>query len=743
MGERTSREVAAYVPGFAPEQAAGLGSGVTPGSFDPAAGGYPAPSPSALPLDWWRCVRATPVSGRYGGKMGAPNAGKFALDLRVDVDQRDANSPVMNRVSGDVYEISTLQWLGRTVQWRVYRESWIVDNPSVTWTRCGVGIKGSVRYWKGAHTTTQVEIQIPWNWGQVGPAEVKFTDGLGGSSTYNCAKQSTAFRDVMLEVDVCKSINSEPILPSYDTHSHASRPPDLAQRLLNIEQVYREAGIEITIDAARSIIDDSAAGFSSWSAAELHDAMEQYFSGIVGTWPKWSVWCLLASTFDLPSVGGVMFDAADQYGGAGKSPERQGCAVFRNHPWFNDLVANPGNGAQAAAMRQLLYTYVHEIGHVFNFLHSWDKNRPDALSWMNYDWKYDERNGEGSFWTNFRMRFDDEELLHLRHGDRAAVIMGGDPWASGAHLETPAGAMVDLVGQAPVELLLRSKGYFQFMEPVSVEFRLRNGSDLPLELDLQLHPEYGNTIVYIRRPNGQILEYSPILCRLATPEPKPLKPQGAAPGEDRYSQNVALSYGRYGYYFDEPGEYVLRAVYQGAGGLVIPSNLHRIRIGRPFSVEEERLAQDFFGYEAGMALYLNGSSSPFLSNGMATIEDMAERFEKQSVGAQLALVLAENLTQPFYRVKGTKLVKARAAKPDQALALTTRALEQHKRDPSTFTNLGYHALRRTRADVMVTLGVKDQAEKELQTLVKDLKKQGVHEPVLAEISAYAETLVGA
>jgi hypothetical protein len=81
------------------------------------------------------------------------------------------------------------------------------------------------------------------------------------------------------------------------------------------------------------------------------------------------------------------------------------------------------------------------MGHAFNFLHSWDKNRPDALSRMNYDWKYDNRNGTDSFWGNFRMRFDDKDLLHMRPGDRAAVIRGDDPWASGGHLEAAPGAV--------------------------------------------------------------------------------------------------------------------------------------------------------------------------------------------------------------------------------------------------------------------------------------------------------------
>ena len=178
---------------------------------------------------------------------------------------------------------------------------------------------------------------------------------------------------------------------------------------------------------------------------------------------------------------------------------------------------------------------------------------------------------------------------------------------SGATSECASTTRSEITGKTPVELLLRSKNYFQFMEPVSVEFRIRNIADLPLEMDAQLNPEYGGVTVYIRRPDGRILEYSPILCKLANPDLKVLKPrQGSIKGEDRHSQVVLLSYGGGGHYFNEPGEYIIRAVYQGAGDVLIPSNLHRIRIGRPFSEDEERIAQDYFSNDAGMALSENG-----------------------------------------------------------------------------------------------------------------------------------------
>lgn len=60
------------------------------------------PGPDLPPIDW-RCVFHGPVSGRYEGGTGVPTILGPVLDLRVDVDRRYANSPVLNKVSGDIY----------------------------------------------------------------------------------------------------------------------------------------------------------------------------------------------------------------------------------------------------------------------------------------------------------------------------------------------------------------------------------------------------------------------------------------------------------------------------------------------------------------------------------------------------------------------------------------------------------------------------------------------------------------
>jgi hypothetical protein len=708
--------------------------------------GLPQPGPfpwPPRPPEFWRCWRRRGVSGRYDGVRSGFFLLGGTLDLRVDIDQRfSAESPVMNRVSGDFYVTRFVREIGLTGLNRTYVSSWIVDAPQVTWGFCSVTITGSVRYWQGTHPATSVSITIPWSYGAIGTGTATFTSGgspLG--ATYTLTYRSDHFREVNMEIDFCASVNAAPQVPSYGTVWHNNRPADTADRTLTIESAYRETGVGVTIDPGHAIIDDSAPGFTSWSPAELHDAMATNFSQYSGTWPSWNLWGLLAGTFETPSVGGVMFDAAAGFGGAGQAPERQGFAVFRNHTWFDDLVVGtPSNQDQARAMRQFLYTWVHEAGHAYNLLHSWNKARSSALSWMNYDWKYDQINGPDSFWAGFRFRFDDEELIHVRHGDRASVIMGGDPWASGGHLESPPGAMAASEPNTDVEFLVRSKTHFAFMEPVEVEFRLRNLSAASVPIDARLDPRYGTTTVFVQRPDGSRVLFETAFCVYGTPELVELEPHpssGSPEGPDRISALVPLTFGVGGFTFDVPGPYLIRAVYQGAQCFTT-SNTHRVYVGYPTGTDEDRFAPDFFSHDVGLALALGGSMSPHLSEGLDTLRAAADRFADQELGVKAAAFVARSVGNDFYRSDSQDvLVRHHKADPQEALAVTQGALDAYRERGAKTDNLAYTQLVDLRAQFHVDAGQPDVAANEVNALADDLQSRGANGNVIAEVRSLA------
>lgn len=704
--------------------------------------GAPEPSGQSSLLPPWLCRRRGPVSGRYGG-----TSGRTYLDLRVDIDPRSATSPTLNRISGDLYDVYHLNRPGvPPVRQRVYRASWIVDAPRVRWSRCFVTVTGIVRFWQGTHPATKLHLRIPWAtfFHSPGPAEARFTSGTQ-LTTFICPRLSNDFRDVTLEIDVCSSVANPLVAPSYHTHAHPNRPAGTVPRALTVQSVYREAGIGLTINTgAQTAIDDSDASFQQWSPAELHDAMETAFSEYGAIWPRWHLWGLLAGSFDNSGVAGIMFDAAAAYGGAGDAPERQGFALFSDHSWFANLPAGqPANESEAAALRDYVYTWIHEAGHAFNFLHSWNKSRPDALSWMNYPWRYDGRNGDGSFWGSFPFCFDEAELVHIRHGDRASVIMGGDPWASGGHLEAPADASIDLDGPAPLELVVRSKGMFELMEDVRVELRIRNGLEhTPIEIDERLAPEYGVVTVYVRRPDGRIREFQPLYCLVGPPQLRVLDAKsGAAVGTDRYSNEISISFGASGFAFDAPGEYAIRVVYHGSGGIVVPSRVHRIRVLTPSKALEQH-ATDFFRHDVGLFLALGGSGAERMKGARDVFENIATGFGATHLGVRAAEILAAVDGRDFFEFHGQdrKLRRTKTADLSQALERTEKAKTFYEGEKGPSVNLRHSSLARTRADWLAQRGDQGEGSKELQAAADRLEERKVYSRVTDELRADAQAL---
>ena len=685
------------------------------------------------PHDWWRCFRKGPVSGLYVGAMTTPSPGAWLLHLRVDIDPRSVHSPVLNKLSGDIfqmYNISKLRlWPSKR---KIYKASWIMEKPAVSWQRCSVTITGSVTFYDDILPVVKAQITIPWQtFTAAGPARVIFFFEMNAKVEFECARQSDCFRIVNLEVDVADSVNIEPVLPFFNTHDHDERPDDLSQRTLTFEKSYQDAGIKVTVRPERTIIDDSDSAFDSWSNAELHNAMEDHFSRYPGGWPKWELWGISAGQHQ-SGYAGIMFD----WWGLGEAPERQGFAVFRNISTLDDLVNRaPQNQDEAHAQRYWLYLWVHEAGHAFNLRHSFDKGRSDSASWMNYPFMY---TGSGTFWEDFEYAFDIPELKFLRHGQRNAVIMGGDDWGTGPEMRDPdqlADAYLTTSDEMPIEVLVRSQPRFEFLEPVFLELRLRNRlRDIPLTVDTRLDPRFLLTTFFIRRPDGKMVRYDSPMRVVSAGETRTLAPaRKAASGADRYSESVFVGFDRYGHLFDTPGEYRVKAIYRGLDGVPIPSPVHQFRVGWPLDADAARLAQDVYDYQAGMSFYLGGSASKYLQTGMNALRDVADRYKDTVTAATINTVLAASEGRDFFGIDNKKIKVEQKSDLNAALKRTATALATIRADKSPHLNIAYNALVQSRSEWLTQTGAADQARKEHSTLRKDLDARGVKSAVLEDI----------
>ena len=306
---------------------------------------------------------------------------------------------------------------------------------------------------------------------------------------------------------------------SYDTGS-LPQPAGSPPRVLSVSKAFAEAGIELMETGAPNVIPTSAAGGGTsptWSDSELHNAMANHFS-LFADQPQWRVWMLVATAHD-DGYRGIMFDYSDAF-------QRQGAAVF----W------NAIQGEDANSQRAALRTYVHELGHAFNLLHSWQKHLADPpaplgpngglgeLSWMNYAWKYQPTppapGGEGAYWSSFPFQFSDNELVHLRHGAYKNVIMGANPFGKGAAEIDPDLFADPIDDHSGLALELRARDAFAYGEPVVVELKLSATDLRGKDTHGYLHPKDEFVTIAIREPSGRVVLHRPMLRHCVDEERK-------------------------------------------------------------------------------------------------------------------------------------------------------------------------------------------------------------------------------
>jgi hypothetical protein len=573
------------------------------------------------------------VSGRY--RSGTV---PFEVELRVDVDR----TRPMRRVSADFY-----QMVGAT---KNYFGSFVVDAITLQVTANQVRIEGLGQYTFNAGAP-RVRVTIPRvsHLQPQAPATLQFfTLANTPGATYMCRFESIYFRSVQLETDSVSDVTT-PAFASYDTGSLPSGGP---ARVLNVASAFGEAGIEVRVIPGSSV--PIAEAGTTWSDAELHASMLQHFS----LWreePQYRVWELVAQQHDLGTgLLGIMFDQQGR--------QRQGCAVFH---------AGLG-GTTADQLRLQLYTYVHELGHCFNLLHSWQKSlatppgvdRPTAHSWMNYPWRFP--GGPTAFWNVFPFIFDDGEIVHLRHAFQNNIIMGGANFAVGSAVGRLEKFNLPVQDHSGLQLTISSPTSFMLGEPVTITLRL-TAMDPRLEtVHPYLNPEAGLVHVAIHQPNGMIVHYEPLIEHCVAGERLPL-----GEGATSLQETIYIGYGRDGLYFDQAGPYEIRVVYEAIDGSQVVSNILRLRVKHPVTAEDEQLADLLLGDDQGALFYLRGSDSPALASGNKALETVLDRYPNHPLSEYARLVKGVNLSRDFKIVTSDpeKTIQTRPAKPDESAKL--------------------------------------------------------------------------
>lgn len=548
-----------------------------------------------------------PVSGLYQSFVRRPwGPPRFRGDeLRLDVDghypQMVASGTVRVSLSARVSWIARVRATARS-----------------TWT-------GTIFYKDGpAAALPHTTVTIVQNQLAVPPTATATFTGLGTPRTIEYGFRSPFFHPVNFEFD---SAEGEAPTVTINTGAHPNRPATLPIENLTVQEVYRRAGFEITTSPGGAVPIAGAGANARWSDQEMHDAMQTYWSRFQNA-PQWALWVFTASLHEQgTSLGGVMFDDLGPN-------HRQGTAIFNDAFIANAPAGDPAPAAWVDRMR--FWTTCHEMGHAFNLAHSWQKSlgtpwvplvdEPEARSFMNYP--YNVAGGQSTFFADFAFRFTDSELLFMRHAPARFVQQGNADWFDHHGFEE---ANVSPEAALALEARVnRDHAVYEFLEPITIELKLKNVSSQPQLMDARVLARTDAMTVVTKKDGRPARRFVPHAQYCWLPERQVL-----LPGQSLYD-SLFVSAGLNGWDLAEPGDYTIRIALTIDGEDIV-SNPLRLRVTPPGGQDEEVLAQDFFSEDVGRVLAFDGSQ--VLDGANATLWTVAERLDQRRVAlhAQVAL----------------------------------------------------------------------------------------------------------
>jgi hypothetical protein len=665
------------------------------------------PVPAIPPI----VLRKRLVRGRYRTRTDA-----WLIELRVDVD----GAPTTRRVSADFFSTS-----GGTT---TYFGSFVVHAPTISVTATTVTVQGAGSFtWPAAFPVVRVTIPRVSILQPPAPATLQFRGAASAAgASYICAFSSTSFRTLSYEQD---SVAGAVPFVSYDTGS-LPQPAGSPARVLTVPGAFAEAGIELVTSGATNVIPAGTAG-PSWSDSELHAAMVNHFS-LFANIPQWAVWLLVASTH-AGGARGIMFDYSDSF-------QRQGAAVFY------DAI----QGSDAASQRAQLRTYVHEIGHAFNLLHSWQKGlaTPPAplgpmggfgdLSWMNYPQNYQGPTGQtgtAAYWAAFPFRFTDNELVHLRHGFYRNVVMGANPFATGAADVDPELFEAPIIDNSGLALDLRTdRPTFAYGEPVVVELKLSATDLRGRETHGHLHPNDDFVTIAVRQPSGRTVAFRPMLRHCVDGDAR----VRLDPGRPAVYDSAYIGFGRDGFLFDTPGQYALRASYLSDDGSRVVSPIIKLRVRPPVAAADEQVGELLLGDDQGQLLALLGSDSEELGAGKAAFDRLLDQHGSHPLAVYARLARGVNEQRDFKRLSADKVLTVRDARNDESVALLADVERASRGDGAGVDNITLNYVMRTRARAAARAGDLGKANEVLSGMVKFFERKKLNPQVLQTIRQQAE-----
>jgi hypothetical protein len=329
-----------------------------------------------------------------------------------------------------------------------------------------------------------------------------------------------------------------------------------------------------------------------------------------------------------PAIFGMMFDTAfrgDPGPNIGVLP-REGCAVF-----LDAIAAHHQDDSYA---RQVAFTTVHELGHVFNLQHRGEANFLRTSS-------FQQSPELGAF------QFADEHREDLqRCSSDAAVCPGGSEFSditANGNEDAPK-PEPSLRKQAKALELVLDIEHLDFtpFSPVELDItiRLKPGVESPIDIPNEIDPGYRRFAIWIEMPNGELRRYRSTAHYCAFPDVTPVTV------DQPFRRDISIFGQAGGYTFRRVGNYQLWATFQLAKGVSLVSNKLSLRV-RPLRARTKAARsevgeiQELLQRAARTLFYRSGKLRPL---DLHCLERLTQRHASAHESKIAHLAIAQSLT---------------------------------------------------------------------------------------------------
>jgi len=315
------------------------------------------------------------------------------------------------------------------------------------------------------------------------------------------------------------------------------------------------------------------------------------------------------------------------------------------------------------------------------------------------------------------------------------VIMGANAFKKGAAEVDPDLFDDPVSDTSGLALELRSKGAFDYGEPVVVELKLATTDLRGSETHSFLHPKDDFVTIAIRQPSGRVVVYRPLTPRCAD-ERRTVILDGQKPA---VYDSAFIGYGRDGLYFETPGEYALRAQYVASDGSRLVSPVLRLRVRSPLSRADESVGELLMGPEQGQLMYLLGSDADSLQAGNDALDELIEAHSEHPLTVYAQMLKGVNAGRDFKHLTSDKQFLVRSAKPEESIELLTKVADASRPAPAEgVDDITLNLVMRRLARAQARAGDGEQAEAVLDDMVGVFESRNLKPHVLAGIREQAQ-----